>query len=68
MGEQIPHDGGPETCNTYNMLRLTAALHRLHPDAAYLDYYEGALFNHILASQAPLVGAGGFVYYTPLHR
>jgi len=66
MGEKIPHDGGPETCNTYNMLRLTAALHRLHPDAAYLDYYEGALFNHILGSQAPLMGSGGFVYYTPL--
>ena len=66
MGEQIPHDGGPETCNTYNMLRLTVALHRLNPDPAYLDYYEGALFNHILGSQAPLMGAGGFVYYTPL--
>lgn len=66
MGEQITHDGGPETCNTYNMLRLTTALHRLNPDPAYLEYYEGALFNHILGSQAPLMGAGGFVYYTPL--
>ena len=66
MGEQIPHDGGPETCNTYNMLRLTAALHRVKPDAEYLEYYEGALFNHILGSQAPMMGAGAFVYYTPL--
>lgn len=66
MGSQIPHDGGPETCNTYNMLRLTAALYRLNPGAQYLEYYEGALFNHILGSQAPLVGAGAFVYYTPL--
>jgi len=66
MGKLITREGGPETCNTYNMLRLTAALHRVKPAAAYLDYYENALFNHILASQAPLVGAGGFVYYTPL--
>ena len=66
MGEQIPHDGGPETCNTYNMLRLTTALYREKPDAAYLNYYENALFNHILTSQAPLPGAGAFVYYTPL--
>jgi hypothetical protein len=66
MSEHVTHEGGPETCNTYNMLRLTAALHRERPAAAYLDYYENALFNHILASQAPLVGAGAFVYYTPL--
>ena len=66
MGENISHDGGPETCNTYNMLKLTAALYREKPAPALLDYYENALFNHILASQAPLVGAGAFVYYTPL--
>ena len=66
MGENITHDGGPETCNTYNMLKLTAALYREKPEAALLDYYENALFNHILTSQAPLVGAGAFVYYTPL--
>lgn len=66
MGRDITHDGGPETCNTYNMLRLTTALYQENPDAAYLDYYENALFNHILPSQAPLPGAGAFVYYTPL--
>jgi DUF1680 family protein len=66
MGKLIPDDGGPETCNTYNMLKLTEALYREKPGAAYVDYYENALFNHILASQAPLVGAGAFVYYTPL--
>ena len=66
MGGAITHDGGPETCNTYNMLRLTTALYQEKPDAAYLDYYENALFNHILTSQAPLPGAGAFVYYTPL--
>lgn len=66
MGKLIPDDGGPETCNTYNMLKLTEALYREKPAAAYVDYYENALFNHILASQAPLAGAGAFVYYTPL--
>ncbi len=66
MAGDISHDGGPETCNTYNMLRLTTALYQEKQDPAYLDYYENALFNHILASQAPLPGAGGFVYYTPL--
>ena len=55
---------GPETCNTYNMLRLTEALFRHEPDARYADYYERALYNHILGSQHP--GHGGYVYFTPL--
>jgi DUF1680 family protein len=55
---------GPETCNTYNMLKLTGALHRADPRATYADYYERALFNHILASQHP--GHGGYVYFTPV--
>jgi DUF1680 family protein len=66
MGECITQEGGPETCNTYNMLKLTEALYREQPQPAYLEYYENALFNHILTSQAPLAGAGAFVYYTPL--
>lgn len=55
---------GPETCNTYNMLRLTEALFRDEPAARYADYYERALYNHILASQHPQ--HGGFVYFTPI--
>ncbi len=55
---------GPETCNTYNMLRLTSLLFQRDPSAAYSDYYERALYNHILASQHP--GSGGFVYFTPM--
>ena len=31
---------GPESCNTFNMLRLTEALHRRNPDARYADFYE----------------------------
>ena len=55
---------GPETCNTYNMLKLTTHLYADSADAGYMDFYERALYNHILTSQHP--GSGGFVYYTPL--
>lgn len=54
---------GPETCNSYNMLKLTKHLFLSHPDAAYMDYYERTLYNHILSSQHP---DGGFVYFTPI--
>lgn len=55
---------GPETCNTYNMLRLTKMLYQDTPDTHFADYYERALYNHILASQEP--DKGGFVYFTPM--
>jgi DUF1680 family protein len=55
---------GPETCNTYNMLRLTEQLFASEPRAAYADYYERALYNHILASINPV--EPGFVYFTPI--
>ncbi|MDP6546710.1 MAG: glycoside hydrolase family 127 protein [Phycisphaerae bacterium] len=45
-----------ETCNTYNMLRLTRFLYGWKPRAAYFDYFERALYNHILASQNPETG------------
>jgi DUF1680 family protein len=56
---------GPETCNSYNMLKLTALLSQAHPEQGkYTDFYERTLYNHILASQHP--GEGGFVYFTPM--
>ena len=55
---------GPETCNTYNMLRLTKQLYQSTPELAFADYYERALYNHILSSQEP--EKGGFVYFTPI--
>ena len=55
---------GPETCNTYNMLKLTELLFLSDPKAAYSDYYERALYNHILSSQHP--DTGGLVYFTPM--
>ncbi len=54
---------GPETCNTYNMVHLTKQLFLTNPKREYLDYYERALYNHILSSQHP---NGGFVYFTPM--
>jgi DUF1680 family protein len=61
-----------ETCNTYNMLRLTEHLYTWEPKAAYFDFFERALYNHILASQDPETGMctyfvslrpGAFKYY-----
>lgn len=54
---------GPETCNTYNMIKLAQQVWSLQPQASEMDFVERALFNSILPSQAPDVG--GFVYYTP---
>jgi hypothetical protein len=54
---------GPESCNTYNMLKLTEGLFRMNPQARYADFYERALFNHILSTQHPV--HGGYVYFTP---
>ena len=56
---------GPETCNTYNMLRLTKRLYTESNSLKYVDFYERALFNHILSSQHP--ERGGFVYLTSIH-
>ena len=53
-----------ETCNTYNMLKLTRHLFNWEPKAEYVDYYERAHLNHILASQDPK--AGGVTYFMPL--
>lgn len=63
FSSMIESNQGPETCNTYNMLRLTKMLFLSHPDSRYMDYFERALYNHILSSQHP---EGGFVYFTPM--
>jgi len=55
---------GPETCNTHNMLRLTKMLYQTSKETKYVDYYERALYNHILSSQHP--ETGGLVYFTPM--
>lgn len=64
FGSMISEVEGPETCNSYNMLRLTRLLHRQRQDLKYVDYYERTLYNHILSSQDP--ATGGLVYFTPM--
>lgn len=41
---------GPETCNSYNILKLTEDLFRIQPSAESADYYERTIFNHILST------------------
>src|SRR5690554_3031821 len=53
---------GPESCNSYNMLKLTEDLFRMQPSANYADFYERTLFNHIHSTQHPK--HGGYVYFT----
>ncbi len=53
-----------ETCNTYNMLKLTRHLFCWDTRAEYADFYERALYNHILASQNP--SNGMMIYFLPL--
>ena len=57
--DSLKNSLGPETtesCNVYNMLKLTEHLFGWEADAREADYYERALFNHILASQDPETG------------
>ena len=53
-----------ETCNTYNMLKLTEHLTEWEPRVEYADFYERALYNDILASQDP--DQGMFTYFMSL--
>ncbi|WBB78671.1 glycoside hydrolase family 127 protein [Micromonospora sp. WMMD882] len=56
-----------EHCNTVNMLKLTRELWLLDPNrAAYFDYYERALINHIIGAQDPASSNGHITYFTPL--
>lgn len=64
FSSMLTSEQGPETCNTYNMLRLTKLLYQTSLDSHYMDYYERALYNHILSTQDPV--QGGFVYFTPM--
>ena len=64
FSSMLTSEQGPETCNTYNMLRLSRMLYTTSADSKYMDYYERALYNHILSTINPI--QGGFVYFTPI--
>jgi DUF1680 family protein len=57
--------GQNETCATYNMLKLSRQLFMFDQDGNYMDYYEQALYNHILASVAE--NDPGNTYHVPLN-
>jgi DUF1680 family protein len=46
-------EGTTESCNVYNMLKLSEHLFEWEASAEVADFYERALFNHILATQNP---------------
>ena len=60
----VEHREGPESCNTHNMLKLTEFLFAMDPLAEYADFYEKAMYNHILSTQHP--EHGGYVYFTSM--
>ena len=53
-----------ETCNVYNMLKLTEHLFTWQPTVELGDFYERAMYNHILASQNH--EDGQLCYFVPL--
>jgi uncharacterized protein len=55
-----------ESCNIYNMLRLTRRLFALRPEVHYAEFHERALFNHVLGSIDPKDGAT--CYMVPVGR
>lgn len=55
-----------ESCNIYNMLKMTRKLFALRPDAHYLEFQERALFNHVLSSIDP--EDGRTCYMVPVGR
>jgi uncharacterized protein len=57
--------GQNETCATYNLLKLSRQLFLYSPAPKYMDYYEQALYNHILASVAE--NDAGNTYHVPLN-
>ena len=56
--------GGPESCNSVNMLRLTEILYKDYAEPEKIDYYERVLFNHILSNYDPEEGMS--VYFTSM--
>ena len=55
-----------ETCNVYNMIKMTRRFFALQPDIKYAEFHERALFNHILASIDP--ADGRTCYMVPVGR
>jgi DUF1680 family protein len=61
--KKLGMSGGPESCNSVNMLRQTEALFQTEPSVDKIDFYERVLFDHLLSTHDPL--RGRTIYYTP---
>ncbi len=64
LGLESLHHKTAESCNTYNMLKLTEHLFNWEHKSEYMDFYETALYNHILGSQDP--DTGNKMYFVSL--
>ena len=65
VAERVRQGGQNETCATYNLLKLDRQLFMYDQTAKYMDHYEQALYNHILASVAE--DDAGNTYHVPLN-
>src|SRR5215813_1490601 len=55
-----------ESCNVYNMLKMTRRLFAIRPEIKYAEFEERALFNHVLGSIDP--EDGRTCYMVPVGR
>lgn len=62
LGDETLGAHSAESCNTHNMLLLTQRIFGWDHDSRYMDYYENALYNHIIGTQNPKTG--GKSYFT----
>ncbi|MCD8118055.1 MAG: glycoside hydrolase family 127 protein [Lachnospiraceae bacterium] len=53
-----------ETCNVYNMLKMSKLLYQITGEKKYMDYYENAFLNSIMSSQNPETGMT--TYFQPM--
>lgn len=57
-----------ESCNSYNMLKLTRELWQTDPDnTTYFDYYERTLMNQLIGQQNPSDSHGHVTYFNSLN-
>jgi len=63
IAQYLSNDAG-ESCNTYNMLKLTRELWTLDPtNVPLIDYYERAVLNQMLGQQNPSDPHGHVTYF-----
>jgi DUF1680 family protein len=62
--DQYRDNTNNETCNSYNMMKLTRELFKVTPDVKYADFYERAFINEILSAVHPETGMT--TYFKPM--